>query len=61
MNNFTGVFVYVIEWLSFDNMGLSICTQELKKDMLNTTLINGTEVMEVSGYIFVGGIWIPLG
>jgi hypothetical protein len=29
--------------------------------MLNTTLINGSEVMEVSGYVFVGGIWIPLG
>jgi len=61
VNNFTGVFVYVIKWLSFDNMGLSICTQIIKRHMLNTTLINGTEVMEVSGYIFVGGIWIPLG
>ena len=29
--------------------------------MLNTTLINGSKVMEVSGYVFVGGIWIPLG
>jgi hypothetical protein len=29
--------------------------------MLNTTLINGTEVLEISGYIFVGGIWVPLG
>jgi hypothetical protein len=28
--------------------------------MLNTALINGTEVMEVSGYIFIGGNWIPL-
>jgi len=55
------VFVYVIEWLSFDNIWLSICTQTKKTHMLNTTLINGTEVIEVSGYIFVGGIWIPLG
>jgi hypothetical protein len=55
------VFVYVIEWLSFDNMPLSICTQTKTEHMLNTTLINGTEVMEVSGYVFIGGIWIPLG
>ncbi len=61
MNNFTGVFVYVIKRLSFDNIGLSICEQTKYQHMLNTTLINGTEVMEVSGYIFVGGIWIPLG
>ena len=55
------VFVYVIEWLSFDNMPLSICTQTTTEHMLNTTVINGTEVMEVSGYVFIGGIWIPLG
>jgi hypothetical protein len=55
------VFVYVIEWLSFDNIWLSICTQTKTEYMLNTTLINGTEVMEVSGYVFIGGIWIPLG
>ncbi len=29
--------------------------------MLNTTLLNGTEVFELSGYVYVGGIWIPLG
>jgi hypothetical protein len=56
-----GVFVYVIEWLSFDNIRLSICTQTKKTAMLNTTLINGTEVIELSGYVYVGGIWIPLG
>lgn len=61
MNNFTGVFVYIIEWLSFDNIRLSICTQTNKIAMLNTTLINGTEVIELSGYVYVGGIWIPLG
>jgi hypothetical protein len=60
VNNFMGVFVYVIEWLSFDNIRLSICTQTKKTAMLNTTLINGTEVIELSGYVYVGGIWIPL-
>ena len=35
--------------------------KSLNLTMLNTTLINGTEVMEISGYVFLGGIWIPLG
>lgn len=28
--------------------------------MLNTAMINGAEVLEISGYVFLEGIWIPL-
>jgi hypothetical protein len=28
--------------------------------MLNTTIDNGTEVMEIFGFAFIGGNWIPL-
>ncbi len=28
--------------------------------MLNTTIVNGTEVMEIFGFAFIGGNWIAL-
>jgi hypothetical protein len=28
--------------------------------MLNTTIVNGAEVMEIFGFAFIGGNWIPL-
>jgi len=28
--------------------------------MLNTTIVNGAEVMEIFGFVFIGGNWIPL-
>ena len=60
VKNFTGLFIYVTEWLSFDNKWVPFCKYFKKQNMLNTTLINGAEVMEILGFVFIGGNWIPI-